>query len=88
MRREEERHAAHEPEAVDPRRKGAVRRHEGQEEHRLSRRRVALDDGAALAEDQRLPHDLQDRVERQQAEHVGGEQQGARAFSGTHVGED
>ena len=84
----EQQHPADQPGAIHPRGKRTVGGHEYQHQHGLPRRRVAGGDRAGLAQDQRIAHDLQHGIERQQVEHVGGEQERADAFAGMHLGED
>ena len=88
VRGKEQRHTADQPEPVHGGCERAVRRHDREQQERLAGGRVTLHLRAALAQDQRLAHDLQHRVEREQAEDVCGEQQRAGALAGSYVGDE
>ena len=79
VRGEEQRDPRDQPHAVDARGERAVRRHEDEQEQRLARRRVALDFGAALAEDEHLARGLEHVVGREQQEHQERHEQRAAA---------
>ena len=85
---EKQRHAIDQADAVHPRRKCAVRRHGQQQDQRLRAGGIALHLGAALAENQRFAHGLQQVVRSEKTEHVGGQQQRARSFARADVGDD
>ena len=85
VRREEKRHPSHQPHPVHAGRERSIRRHEEQEEHRLPGRRVALDLGSALREDEHLSRRLEHVIGGQEQEHQQRHQQRAGGLRPVHV---